>query len=726
MVHHTRDEGPNEGILDHILYVIVLPARGSGEFTPFQGFSFNSFDLIEPIIRICSLPATIDELFIPRRAAIARRTTGFSGYAVAAIELEFVTQFMGGLPFTCFISTESTGHEVDRHVQACGRNRWLHLTLDPAARSVRSLSRFSRRQMYNWARTLARQIAAEGHVDIRGHEPRVRPFASWKKIRLHLHGRQHNITLPSETALTSVGFSLAKAKPIVAATDDVYATALDEVAREVERIRGKATARLRPMIPGTPSLIVAVPSVFRQLSPRIVPPDAPRPVRRAVRNVLHQQQYTAMRTEGSEIKTFLENDEAKNIVWTRAMELKTYTAVLSISAASLCAPVLRCPPQVDRVRELLLRLDGLSRAGRLNNLRLNALARQVGHSLRQAIPNALHKGIERHLDGGIKFIGDTPLELLPIGDLPLALRATTSRMPTLPGTLMSRQCLLRTTMLLKPRDFARVLIVRAFDDADPLRDLVTTSIRAFHDDDAPIEYVVADVQTTDEFVSAFNDFDGTVAIFDGHGSHTRASKQGTLRIGTVSFNPFELYGQIRVPPIVLLSACETHPLEGIESSVASAFLFMGAKSVLGTTLPISGVNAAILVARFMHRFSGLLPHINNIMPWSQVVAGMLRMSYVTDVLRGLAVDYPITENIHKTVHTEANIMINSFRPDWFDRFMMSISRALNVPEPQLRDSWLRSTYFTDTMRYVHLGQPEHIFVVPQTLVDENERQKPKK
>jgi hypothetical protein len=471
MVQHTREEEPNEGILDHVLYVIVLPARGSGEFTPFQGFSFNSFDAIEPFFRVCTLPATIDELFIPRRAAIARRTTGFSGDAVAVIELEFVTQFRGGLPFTCFISTESTGAEVDRHVQARGRNRWLHLTLDPAVQGVQSLRRFSRRQMYNWARSLAREIAAEGHVDLRGQEPRLRPFASWKKVRLNLHDRQHNITLPSETGLTSVGFSLSKPKPIVAATDDVYAAALDDAAREIELIRTRATAGLRPMIPGTPSLIVAVPSVFRQLSPRIVPADAPRPVRRAVRNVLRQQQYTAMRSEASDAKELLENDEAKNILWMRAMELKTYTAVLSVTAASLCAPVFRCPPQVDRVRELLLRLDGLGRAGRLDNLRLNKLARQVGRSLREAIPKALHEGIERHLDNGIKFIGDTPLELLPIGDLPLALRTTTSRMPTLPGTLMTRQCLMRTTMLLKPHEFRRVLIVRAFDDGDPLRDL---------------------------------------------------------------------------------------------------------------------------------------------------------------------------------------------------------------------------------------------------------------
>jgi hypothetical protein len=144
---------------------------------------------------------------------------------------------------------------------------------------------------------------------------------------------------------------------------------------------------------------------------------------------------------------------------------------------------------------------------------------------------------------------------------------------------------------------------------------------------------------------------------------------------------------------------------------------MGARSVLGTALPVDGRAAAILVGRFMHRFSGWLPILATPMPWSQVVAGMLRMSYVTDVLRALGDSYPISEELHRSVHAEANIMINSFKPDWFDRFLSTLSDALTVSEPDLRRTWLRTAYFTETLRYVHLGQPEHLFVVPQASVD---------
>lgn len=721
MPTHEND-GPNEGSLDHILYVIVLPPEGSGEFSLFQGFSLNTLNTLEPIFRICSLPATIDELFISRKAAIARRTTGLAGYAIALIEREFVSQFDAGLPFTCFISTPSTANDVERQVQSAGRNRWLHLTLDPTARHIPSLRDFSRRRVYTWARSLVRTISAEQQLDLSGQTAKIRPFVRWKKAPVNLRGRQHNITQPSETALTSVAFSLSKPDPIVGAADDVFASALIDAAREVERVRSWATAHLRRPVPGTPSVIVAVSSVFRRLSPRVLPVGASKPVRRAIRSVLRQQQYTAMQSEVSEVQAFLDDEAAKHILAMRAMELKAYTAALSVSACSLCAPVLRCPPQVDRIRALLVRLDGLARRGRVSDLRIHTVARRIGQALRDSIPSQLLDRMEGHVDTGIKLIGDTPLELVPIGDLPLSLRATTSRMPTLPGNLMVRHCLMRTTTLLKPSDLRRVLIVRSFDTDDPLREMVTTSIRQFHNESTPIECVTVDVQNTDEFVAAFNNFGGAIAIFDGHGSHARGSQQGALRIGPLSFNPFELYGKIRVPPIVLLSACDTHPLEGIESSVASAFLFMGAQSVLGTTLPVSGPRAAILIGRFMHRFSGLLPLIAGLMPWSQVVADMLRMSYVTDVLRALKAHYPITKEIHLAVHTEANVLINTFKSDWFDRFIASLAGALGVSDTHVRETWLRSAYFTDTLRYVHLGQPEHMFVVPQTLVDEHERQ----
>src|SRR5207245_1672005 len=170
----------------------------------------------------------------------------------------------------------------------------------------------------------------------------------------------------------------------------------------------------------------------------------------------------------------------------------------------------------------------------------------------------------------------------PINDLLLCLRTATSRMPTLPGNLLMRQSLWRTPTFLRASDLKRILVVRAFDADDPLREMLVQGIEVVNPRNGQsVEVQVVNVSSKEEFIAAFNGFDGPLAIFDGHGKHKRTDTEGTVTVGQVCFNPFELYGKIRVPPIIFLSACETHPLEGTESSVASAFLFMGASSMLG-------------------------------------------------------------------------------------------------------------------------------------------------
>ena len=223
---------------------------------------------------------------------------------------------------------------------------------------------------------------------------------------------------------------------------------------------------------------------------------------------------------------------------------------------------------------------------------------------------------------------------------------------------------------------------------------------------------VVDVSSTDEFVAAFNAFDGSLAIFDGHGRHDRGAPHGTLAIGRFEIDVFALYHRIRVPPIVWLSACGTHPLDGVENSVASAFLLMGARSVLGTNLPVDGPNAAVLVSRFLFRLANFLPMLNATIPWTEVIAGMLRMSYVTDVLRTLQGRLQIPNGTYRRLHVEANMAINTFRRDWFDNLLTGVAAETGRDRDAVRDLWLRSCYFTDTLRYVHLGVPEHMFIVP--------------
>lgn len=716
----TREE-LNEVVGEHILYVVVLPGKGAGEFSPFQGFSINTFAVINTLQYLCTLPTTIGELFRTRDEALRFRSIGLAGYAVVLIEREFVQTFDGGLPLTCFVSDGESREEVERHVAELGRKGWLHLTTDEGASSVRKLWEFSREEMYSWSRSVAEEAMARRSSG--GSGPTLlswRPFVQWREETARLETRLHNITRPTETVLQSLNFALAKAsKPLSGNSDEEFALAISTAADEVERIRHDAGAQDH-WVNGSPALIVTVPSVFRHLSAQGLRREASPPVKKAVRTVLRQRQYTAMRFDGDETKhdgadleQMLKDPTARAVMGARAEELAAYTAALSVSAASLCVPVLRCPPQVDRVRELLIRLSGMSRSKTPNVERRNRLVQNIGKSLRDTIPSLLLQRIEQHQCDGIKLIGDTPLELLPVGDLPLGLRATVSRMPTLPGNLLMRHSLLRAPQLFQADELARVLIVRAFEHDDPLRNVLVDAIQFFDSkSDRNVDLCVVDVATKEELVAAFNTFDGCLAIFDGHGSHHRADPQGTIRIGSIRINPFELYGQIKIPPILFLSACETHTLEGLESSVASAFLMMGARSVLGTLVPIDGLKAAILMARFMFRFTDFVPFVRTMIPWSQVISGMLRMSYVTDMMRAMEKRFSFSEDAYKRIHTAANIAINEFRPTWFEEVLVSLSAVISMSEAQVREEWMRTCYFTDTMHYVHLGQPEHLFVVP--------------
>ena len=620
-----------------------------------------------------------------------------------------------------------TLEEVEKLVAEKGRGRWLHLTTDERASSVPKLWDYSRAEFYTWSRSLAEAVVAKNSVRKSTRTLSWRAFVRWPKKMVRLETKSHNITLPTETVLRSLNCTLAKArKPLSGNSDDEFAVAISAAADELERIRHDAGAD-HHRIPGSPTLIVTVPSVYRHLSPNQLGRSVTLPIKRAFRNIVRQRQYTAISMEGNEVKReadelkqMLHDEVAVALMRMRAEELAAYTAVLSVSAASLGVPVLRCPPQVDRVRELLIRLGGMSRSNNPDVERRNRIARSIGESLRGAIPNLLLQKIEQHRHEGIKLIGDTPLELLPVDGLPLALRATVSRMPTLPGNLLMRQGLLRTPLLLKAEELTKVLVVRSFEHDDPLRDVLVNAIHFFNSKSRKnskgkkkLDLSVVDVATKEEFIGAFNNFDGRVAIFDGHGAQQRSDPQGTLRVGSLKINPFDFYGQIKIPPILLLSACETHTLEGFESSVASGFLMMGARSVLGTIVPIDGLKAAILTARFMFRFTDLVPFFKTMIPWSQVVSGMLRMSYVTDVLRAMEKQFSFGETTYKRIHTAANIAINDFRPGWFEEVLVSLSAAISIPEAQVREAWMRICYFTDTLHYVHLGQPEHLFVVPR-------------
>jgi hypothetical protein len=340
-----REREPNEGVLDHILYLIVLPEEGSGAFTPFQGFSLNTSAAVPAIAYISKhLPPTITDVFRTREEAIGWRTAGLAGYAVVLLDLQFLAGFEGGLPNTCIVSCEGTREAVHAHIREHGRWEWLHLTTEEETADVPQLWTFSRADIFLWGRRNVERILAERAAAGRATtNPQLRSFIEWPPSSVEVSWQPHNITLPTEAALESLGLTVSHGEHnLTGQGDEKFARAIREYAELLEGVRDRAT--LEPYrIPGTPRLIVTVPSVYRHLSPRGVRREATGPVRRAARNVLRQQQYIAMRAPAKESLEVIKDPLASGVLAIRADELRAYSAALSVTAASLCAPGLAVP-----------------------------------------------------------------------------------------------------------------------------------------------------------------------------------------------------------------------------------------------------------------------------------------------------------------------------------------------------------------------------------------------
>lgn len=213
-----------------------------------------------------------------------------------------------------------------------------------------------------------------------------------------------------------------------------------------------------------------------------------------------------------------------------------------------------------------------------------------------------------------------------------------------------------------------------------------------------------------------NSFDGYIMIFDGHGADNANEPVGKLIIGKEAIDVWELRGQVRTPPIVILSACDTHGIDASsQATVGNGFLFLGARTVVATLLPVGGRASAIFIGRLVYRLVDFLPTALNArrraLNWTEVVAGMLRMLLASEVLDGLVGPAAPIEAPRGQLQLKANIDINAREDDnWFDNLLSNIAEH-NKQEVSAVASKARAIIArAEAIRYVQLGNPETILI----------------
>ncbi len=414
------------------------------------------------------------------------------------------------------------------------------------------------------------------------------------------------------------------------------------------------------------------------------------------------------------------NFQPHPLLVTRLRELELCTEAVGSLAASEISAVLRLPNAVNRTAGIVRQFAQHYRSATTPNFakrRVIAFGR-VQAQLARAMPPDFYELIRRSQEG-IRVISDAHLEWLDVDGLPLAIRKNLSRIPVTPGNLLVAQLGSRGPLRLTPENFREILIISALARDDPIKPFFEVAFEEFGREwGDKINVWSVEVSSADELVAALNKYTGALVIFDGHGSH-RDDEPAYLHLMDDRIDVWQLHGRLdRPPPIVVLSACDTHAADRNHATVANGFLSLGTRAVLGSVFPLDAREAAVFAARLVYRVFAFVPAAAGLfghsLTWTEIVSGLLRMQLLTDLLRALETKNIITHDVYVDVHQHGNMAINGGHEDPF----VEVSRLLQsagVESHVIRRELEVAVVTSSVISYLNIGRPETI------LVDTKER-----
>ncbi len=481
--------------------------------------------------------------------------------------------------------------------------------------------------------------------------------------------------------------------------------------------------------PRRPALNIFAPAMYAGLPNLQVKPDTPRDLRRdieMVKRILERQTgYSFQFTTPAQVKVLVGVDqgaaEAKDLkpsphplVLVRQLEVALAVEALAVLSASELSATVRLPNDINRTLGTVRQFANHYRSNARSRLRTAEAFRSVQNRLAEAIPDDL-KALIAKSEGDIRIVSDAHVEWLDIDGMPLCIRRNVSRIPVTPGNLYVGQLTPAPLIRLTPDAFKKVLVISALDptedrDIRAMFDVAFSTFSQHWKDKLEVQFV--DVASVEELIAAFNGFDGVLAIFDGHGSH-HDGNAAKLHLGKAEVDVWSLLGKMRVPPIIALSACDTHAADRNHATTASGFLSLGARAVLSSVLPLDARDAATFAARLVYRIAEFIPAAVGVygraLTWTEVVSGLLRMQLLSEFMHELLRKRLISEDQVLDVQLQGTQAINGLEPDPWEIVVAELTK-LGIEEATVRRELRQATANSSAISYLNIGRPETILV----------------
>jgi len=710
-------------MIEEIFYILAIPSWEPTKVSPFQGFAPGLFHAAPYLVGVPTFPSDISELAMDPADRLARRRAGQGAWHWSPVTIENLLDHGQPTPSRPFMVVITSEPEVARKVATWRRGlrvRPLHLSAHEIGGAIRP-HELTVERLQQHCRTALRQAKeANRRIDIAERLSIIDAWRPWTMEPSGLHRHSHNVTLPNEMVLRSAGLMTDReGGKLEVSPEQDYVDGITESARAVLDLREQANDRPAYRLnPPRPDLILLAPSMHVQAAEIIQRAKLPKLSVRAFRALQRQRGYT--------IQIPIEDEGAINeigpILSLRGGELRVTTYAVGVRAASTAAATIRLPARINRSVGVVGQLARFLRHHENPPpIKTSRVFRAVQGALAETLPPE-HMDLLRQSNSGIKIIGEAPLEWLPLDDLPLGIARDVSRIGTTPGNLLIEQLRHVPPLYIPAEEFKNYLAVSMFEEGDGIAHHVRQALAVLPDAaESKLTGISAAPKSTDEFISTVNDYDGPILIVDSHGTHPDNPDVGGLTIGGEFVDVWDLAGKIRLPPIVVLSACDTHPFDRSHATVANGFLRCGAIAVLGTVLPIRSRDAAIFLVRLMLRaisFGNAMNANGRSAAWTNIVGGGLRMQLASDIVRGLGARGMIPEDRVDRIHLAANHDINPphERADWLPRLRQRCIEAGEINQDQWAATYPDILAASDVIRYVNIGNPEAILISDERVL----------
>jgi len=345
----------------------------------------------------------------------------------------------------------------------------------------------------------------------------------------------------------------------------------------------------------------------------------------------------------------------------------------------------------------------------------------------------------------LKLVSNLPLEWCPHDKLPLMIKNEVSRIPVSFGDVAEKLLMDTEQIYLPIKAFSKILFITSFEDNDNIKyhlkdgvniiqkinkngfdkDEDLTFMKNNHmtkdidlntlnlDNHMEIQDIWEDISNIDELINVLNKNTSPIIVFDLHGGHNE-KEEGVIFIKGEAIAISELFGKVKIPPIVILSACDTNPLDRSHYNTANAFLLMGAKTVLASAVPIQSREASIFISRLLMRISIFLPirlfNLKENIRWSELITGMTRQMYYTELIFKLQNKYGFRGELSKELILFVNTHINPLQSKFNEKILNEISIKINISNEDMEKFITEEFKFPECLKYIQMGNPELITI----------------